>query len=632
MGMNRHELLKKFWGYTTFKPLQEEIITSVLEGKDTLALLPTGGGKSLCYQLPALLMEGTVLVVSPLIALMEDQVKSLDRKGIKAMYFESHPKSLPLSQQLDNCIYGNYKVVYTSPERLTNEHFLQQIAHAPISLIAVDEAHCISEWGHDFRPAYRKINKIRVVFPELPILALTASATPKVVKDIQAQLAFNSSQLFQQSFERPNLAYKIWKTEDKYNTLAQILKYHSGSGIVYCNTRRQTEQLAQFLSRIGISSDFFHGGVSAEDKREKLEQWQQGTIRYMMATTAFGMGIDKADVRTIIHMQLPETLEHYYQETGRAGRDGKAAKAFLLLHQGDAEELKNQFLRYLPTAQELKATYKNLCNFFQIAYGEGVDTLFTLDFDHFCDRYELNKRTTLNCLEQFDREGIISLNPVKESYMRVKSKCSPAQATDFIAHQNAAAQLLELLMRQYPYFFSESVTIEPSKVCSSLKLSKERFKDAIEQLQHRGFLQYTIPSAHFNVIPQIPREDQYTLKSVLENSKVLYRQKKHKIEAMIAYAFESNRCKRNLILNYFGSTPSGICEKCSSSTCSHDLEVEHDFENKLVQLLKATPHSILELKQKLYFEPLALQISLERLLNQQKIKQSETQKYYWIYE
>ena len=630
--MSKNELLKKFWGYTTFKPLQEEIITSVLEGKDTLALLPTGGGKSLCYQLPALLMEGTVLVVSPLIALMEDQVKSLDKKGIKAMYFESHPKSLPLSQQLDNCIHGNYKVVYTSPERLTNELFLQQIAHAPITLIAVDEAHCISEWGHDFRPAYRKINKIRTVFPELPILALTASATPKVVKDIQAQLAFNGSRLFQQSFERPNLAYKIWKTEDKYNTAAQILKQQAGSGIVYCNTRRQTEQLAQFISQSGISSDFFHGGISADDKREKLEQWQHGAIRYMMATTAFGMGIDKADVRTVIHMQLPETLEHYYQETGRAGRDGKASKAFLLLHDGDAEELKRQFLNYLPTAEELRSTYKDLCNFFQIAYGEGAEELFTLDFDRFCERYQRNKRKTLNCLEQFDREGIISLNPIKEIYMRVVSKCSPAQATDFIAHQNTAAQLLELLMRQHPYFFSEPITIEPSKICSSLKLSKERFKDALEQLQYGGFLQFSIPSAHFYIIPQTPREDQYTLKSVLQNSKVLYRQKRHKIEAMIAYAFESNRCKRNVILNYFGSSPSGICENCSSLTCSHDLDAEHDFENKLMQLLKAEPHSIQELKQKLYFEPLALQIVLERLLNQQKIKQSETQKYYWIYE
>ena len=239
--MNKQQLLPKYWGFSSFKPLQEDIITSILEGNDTLALLPTGGGKSLCYQLPALLMEGTALVISPLIALMEDQVKSLENRGIKAMYFESHPKSLPLSQQIDNCIYGNYKVVYTSPERLTNDLFLQQISQAPLSLIAVDEAHCISEWGHDFRPAYRKINKIRSIFPSLPVLALTASATPKVVQDIQSELVFKEPKVFRQSFKRPNLAYKIWKTEDKYNTAAQIVRHQKGSSIIYCNTRRQTE-------------------------------------------------------------------------------------------------------------------------------------------------------------------------------------------------------------------------------------------------------------------------------------------------------------------------------------------------------------------------------------------------------
>jgi ATP-dependent DNA helicase RecQ len=630
--MNKQQLLTKYWGFSSFKPLQEDIITSILEGNDTLALLPTGGGKSLCYQLPALLMEGTALVISPLIALMEDQVKSLENRGIKAMYFESHPKSLPLSQQIDNCIYGNYKVVYTSPERLTNDLFLQQISQAPLSLIAVDEAHCISEWGHDFRPAYRKINKIRSIFPSLPVLALTASATPKVVQDIQSELVFKEPKVFRQSFKRPNLAYKIWKTEDKYNTAAQIVRHQKGSSIIYCNTRRQTEQLAYIFNQSGLSSDFFHGGLSADDKKKKLSDWQNGSIQHITATTAFGMGIDKANVRTLVHMQLPESIEHYYQETGRAGRDGKTANAYLLFHEGDPQELKNQFLNYIPTNQELTATYKDLCNFFQIAYGEGVDQVYVLDFDRFCERYKRNRRKTLYCLEQFDREGILSLNTIKEKYIRMEAKCSSTQATAFIGEQTTDAKVLEFLMRKYPYFFTESTLMDPSKVCTTLALSKDRFYAALESLQQLGYLRYSVPSAHFYIIPQTPREDQYTLKPVLQNAKILFEQKKVKIDAMISFTLNTKSCKRNLILSYFGNTVQGVCKKCSSPSCRQELDSEQDFESKLTRLLKAQPHSIQELKQKLYFEPLALQIVLENLLNDQKIKQNQSQKYYWTHE
>lgn len=630
--MNKQQLLTKYWGFSSFKPLQEDIITSILEGNDTLALLPTGGGKSLCYQLPALLMEGTALVISPLVALMEDQVKSLEDRGIKAMYFESHPKSLPLSQQIDNCIYGNYKVVYTSPERLTNDLFLQQISQAPLSLIAVDEAHCISEWGHDFRPAYRKINKIRSIFPSLPVLALTASATPKVVQDIQSELVFKEPKVFRQSFKRPNLAYKIWKTEDKYNTAAQIVRHQKGSSIIYCNTRRQTEQLAYFFNQSGLSSDFFHGGLSADDKKKKLSDWQNGSIQHITATTAFGMGIDKADVRTLVHMQLPESIEHYYQETGRAGRDGKTANAYLLFHEGDPQELKNQFLNYIPTNQELTSTYKDLCNFFQIAYGEGVDQVYVLDFDRFCERYKRNRRKTLYCLEQFDREGILSLNTIKEKYIRMEAKCSSTQATAFIGEQTTDAKVLEFLMRKYPYFFTESTLVDSSKVCTTLTLSKDRFYAALESLQQLGYLRYSVPSAHFYIIPQTPREDQYTLKPVLQNAKILFEQKKVKIDAMISFTLNMKSCKRNLILSYFGDTVQGVCEKCSSPSCRQELDSEQDFESKLTRLLKAQPHSIQELKQKLYFEPLALQIVLENLLNDQKIKQNQSQKYYWTHE
>jgi ATP-dependent DNA helicase RecQ len=382
--MDKLQLLEKHWGYFEFRPFQEQIINTVLEGEDVLAILPTGGGKSLCYQLPALLLEGTVLVISPLIALMEDQVKQLEKRGIKAMYFESHPKSLPLQQQIDNCIHGNFQLVFSAPERFLNPSFMEQLTRAKIGLIAIDEAHCISEWGHDFRPSYRNLDALRTHFPQVPLIALTASATPAVIKDMRTLLHLEKAKCFVDSFERSNIAYKIWNTEDKFNSLIQLLNYHKGSSIVYCNTRKQTEHLAELINQSGHSADFFHGGLLAEEKKQKLASWQKGSIPHMIATTAFGMGIDKADVRLVIHTQLPHSIENFYQETGRAGRDKKPASTYLLVHSGDATTLKSQFLDRIPSKNDIQETYKDLCNFLQIAYGEGKDELYSLDFNRFC--------------------------------------------------------------------------------------------------------------------------------------------------------------------------------------------------------------------------------------------------------
>jgi|TARA_B110000285_G_scaffold47856_1_gene54079 ATP-dependent DNA helicase RecQ len=630
--MDKETLLNKHWGFATFKPLQEDIISSVMARQDTLALLPTGGGKSLCYQLPALLREGFVLVVSPLIALMEDQVHDLLKRDIKAMYFESHPKSISLSQQLDNCIHGNYKVVYVSPERLIKTLFLQQIVNAPISLIAIDEAHCISEWGHDFRPAYRKINLLRDVLPEIPLLALSASATSKVVEDIQKQLAMKSPNLFQQSFERPNLSYNLWETKDKYNAVVQILTYHKGSSIIYCKTRKQTEQLSNFLVSAGLSAGFFHGGILAEDKKTKLQAWQEGTLVNMIATSAFGMGIDKANVRTVIHMNLPESIEHYYQETGRAGRDADLAHTFLVLHEGDPQKTKNYLLNQYPIKEDIKGTYKDLCNFLQIAYGEGEGEVYDLDFEIFCTRYNRNPRKTLHCLKQFDREGIISLNTSKEKYISISTKCSVSQAKVFIQFQNTPAKVLEYLMRQNLYFFTEITRLKPHKISTSLKLSNTRLFQSLEQLQQVGMLDFTTQGTSFYYSPQTPREDQYTLNTVIDNAMILYKQKELKIEAMISYTQDKVHCKRNFILSYFGASPKGICHQCSSSSCSQLFIREPDFEQKLIVLLKKQPQSIQDLMQKLYFEPKALHYALEQLLTTQKIKINSFQQYYWIYE
>jgi len=630
--MDKETLLKKHWGFKTFKPLQEDIILSIMAGHDTFALLPTGGGKSLCYQLPALLKEGFVLVVSPLIALMEDQVQDLLKRDIKAMYFESHKKSISLTQQLDNCTFGGYKVVYVSPEKLTNALFLQQIVRAPISLIAIDEAHCISEWGHDFRPAYRKINLLLELLPEIPILALTASATSEVVRDIQTQLILKSPKLFQQSFERPNLSYNIWKTDDKLNAVIQILTHHKGSSIIYCNTRKQSEQLARKMIRHGLVADFFHGGLLLKEKKSKLSEWQKGTLLHMTATSAFGMGIDKSNVRTVIHMNLPESIEHYYQETGRAGRDGDLAHTFLIFSESDSEETKHHLLNRLPSTKDLKEIYKDLCNFLQIAYGEGEGIIHELDFESFCNQYNRNFRKTLYCLEQFDREGIISLNTSNKKYININTKCSAHHATEFILSKNTPAKVLEYLMRQNPYFFKEKTQISPEKIIAELRLSSDQFTEALERLERDGILDFTKQKAYFYYIPKTPREDSYTLQTLIKNNTNLHQQKKLKIDAMIAFVEDETNCKRNKILSYFGTLFEGLCHQCSSRSCASLYITENDFEKKLILLLKDHPQSIQDLNEKLYFEPAALKEVIDRLLKTQNIYINHFQQYHWINE
>lgn len=630
--MDKLKLLKKYWGYTQFRPHQEQIINCLLKGKDVMGVLPTGGGKSLCYQLPALIMEGMVLVISPLIALMEDQVNQLNKRGIKSMYFESHPKSISLQQQIDNCIHGNYKLVYTAPERFLNLAFIQQLSQAKVSLIAIDEAHCISEWGHDFRPSYRKLEVLRSLFPHSPIVALTASATSEVTKDVQNLLALKKPHFFQSSFERPNLAYHFWKTEDKFNTITQLLNFHKGSSIIYCNTRKQTEYLTQFINQSGHQAAFFHGGLLASEKKLKLNLWQQGEISSMVATTAFGMGIDKPDVRTVIHMQLPDSIENFYQQTGRAGRDQKPANSYLLFHQGDVQELKYQFLDHLPTQKDIKRIYKDLCNFLQIAYGEGKDVFFPLDLNHFCTLYDLRLSTTQHALKLFEQAGVFALVQTQEKEYRIQVTTTTDQINAYLRNETVPARVLEYLMRQNTHFFRDTTRLSPQKIGSALKLSKERLNNAFEALSQQGLIRFSTPQSSIYLCPLTPREDQYTLKPVLDLAAKMRALKKNKIEALIEFVKDQSHCKRNAILNYFGEHKTKDCQQCSAQTCSYSLVEQKVFKDKIISLLKTQPHSIQELKQKLYFEPQALQTLLMTLLDNEYIKEVAGRKFYWIHD
>jgi ATP-dependent DNA helicase RecQ len=402
--------LDQIWGFSEFKPLQEEIIESVLHGNDTVVLLPTGGGKSLCFQVPALAQEGICVVVSPLVALMNDQVTSLQNKGIKAMAITGGIPFGELTTLLDNANYGNYKFLYLSPERLQQEIVQNAIKRMNVNLIAIDEAHCISQWGNDFRPAYKNVHILKELHPGVPTIALTATATPEVLRDTIEQLKLHEHRLFQSSFVRHNLSYQVKKENDKIYRIEQLLKQNTGSAIVYVRSRKNAEEVSKHLNNLGISSTSFHGGITSEEKKMKLESWMSAEISTVVATNAFGMGIDHHNVRFVIHIQLPDSLESYFQEAGRAGRDGAMATAIILYNEDDIRLVKKQFVDSMPSTSDVKKLYRTLHNYFQISYGEGEFTNHSFNFTEFCHIYNLNTLITYNGLNALDRLGVIELS------------------------------------------------------------------------------------------------------------------------------------------------------------------------------------------------------------------------------
>ncbi|MBC7915178.1 MAG: ATP-dependent DNA helicase RecQ, partial [Pyrinomonadaceae bacterium] len=408
--MTIHQILKQYWGFSEFRPLQEEIIQSVLDGKDTLALLPTGGGKSLCFQVPALLNPGICIVVSPLIALMKDQVENLKEKGIKAVAIISGMGKREVDILLDNCIYGDIKFLYLSPERLLSDLVRERIRYMKVNLIAVDEAHCISQWGYDFRPPYVHLSELRDLHPDVPVLALTASATERVVADIRDKLHFKNDSIFRKSFERKNLGYVVFNQDDKMRKLIAVAGNVKGNGIVYVRNRRETQEVAKQLNQQGISAEFYHAGLDTPLRMKKQTDWKNGAVRIMVATNAFGMGIDKADVRFVVHLDLPESLEAYYQEAGRAGRDEKKAFAVLLYNAADKFQLYKKLEQSFPGVAEIKQVYHHLGNYFQLAYGAGENLTLEFDVADFCNRFKLDAMRTLNALKFLERNEYIALS------------------------------------------------------------------------------------------------------------------------------------------------------------------------------------------------------------------------------
>ena len=562
------DYLKQYWKSNSFRPLQKQVIDHYIKGKDTVVMMPTGGGKSVCYQLPALLKEGQTLVISPLVSLMQDQVNQLNQRGIKSMFFESHRGENGIYNQLENARNGNFKLIYCSPEKLTNEAFLHQIEKLTIKGIAIDEAHCISEWGHDFRPAFKAIKNLRTLFPQIPFMALTASATPKVLEDIITELGLVDPKVFRDSFERQNIRYQVLYTEDKMGALKKILSSApKASVIIYCRSRTKTEHTAQQIRRWGLKAGFYHGGLDPRQKKQCLEDWKKETQPIMVATNAFGMGIDKSNVRKVIHLIMPESMEAYYQETGRAGRDGLSSEGVLLVHPGDKDRIENQFLSHLPDSKFLRQFFKKLCGYLGIAYGEGQGKKYRLNLKNFCDTYQFHPKKTKYCFGVFDREGILELKHNYETQTYLKIKCNSSVALRRCENRDDGARILQFLMRNYQELFSKEKKINIGQMGELLGLSFDQISKQLSLMNKEHILQYDQSITDISLYWKVPREDNYTLNPFLNKIATQNELKVNKMAFMFNYAFERSECKRNKILSYFGEKIPDTCEQCSAKSC-----------------------------------------------------------------
>lgn len=582
--------MEKYWGFREFRPQQLEVIESILEGKDSLTLFPTGGGKSLCFQVPALMQDGICIVVSPLISLMEDQVNALQQKNIKAMAITGGISYSDLDRNLDNCIFGNYKFLYLSPERLQQEIVRERFKQMNINLIAVDEAHCISQWGHDFRPAYRNISELRELLPEVKIAAFTATATKDVVKDICEQLKLEDPVIHQKSFERSNLVYEVIKTEDKYFRLTQILK--GDSAIIYVRSRNATQEISQFLNKNGISAAAYHGGLKKEDKSKKFESWLTNKTSVMVATTAFGMGIDKPDVRTVIHIDLPESMESYFQEAGRAGRDTKPAKAIILTNASDIPVLKNQFLNNLASVEDVKLVYRKLNAYFRIAFGEGENTEHDFNFSSFCHHYHFNSHKTFNALQLLDRCSILRLSQNYQKKTEIRILLSGNHLDNYLEENPRYANIIRTILRNYGGVFENLIPFNLASVCDKSNLSEKESIKILEELAEKEIIEFNLSKHDASISFLVPREDEATINPVAGFINEYNRTKKEKIEAVLEFVQNDEICKQVQLLKYFGEKDPAPCGKCSVCTKAN-TEMSRDDMNeiylKILKLLKKGP-------------------------------------------
>ena len=556
-------ILQKYWNHDDFRSVQGEVIASVLDGKDTFALLPTGGGKSICFQVPGMMKDGICLVVSPLVALMKDQVANLQRRNIKAIALTGGIQSDEMIELLDNCQFGNYKFLYLSPERLQSDWILERIKSLPINLIAIDEAHCVSQWGHDFRPAYLKISSLKIHFPKVPFLALTASATKRVREDIVMQLGLENPVVFEKSFARENIAYIVFDVEDKLFRIEQILKKNPEPSIIYVRNRKSCLDISSQLQTLGFKATFYHGGLDSREKDKNMKLWMNEEVQVIVATNAFGMGIDKANVKTVIHIQLPENLENYYQEAGRSGRNGEKAYAILLSSQSSVIQAKSQFIDVLPDKDFLKTMYVKLCNYFQIAYGEGINEFFSFNLNHFCVQYQFPILKTFNAMQFLDRQGIISLSQEFSEKITVQFIIPSKEIIRYMSLNPSDEEIILTMVRSYPGIYEVPASLNISLIAKKSKTTEAVVLQVLQKLKQKEIIDYRAKNNDATLIFNEVREDGRTINRVskyLENQNNL---KKEQLKAVISYATDKEKCKSRIILEYFGEEKNENCGICS---------------------------------------------------------------------
>jgi ATP-dependent DNA helicase RecQ len=616
-------ILTQYWGYNAFRPLQEDIIRSILTRQDTLALLPTGGGKSICFQVPALAQEGICIVVSPLIALMKDQVENLAAKNIPALHLFTGMSRQAISETLQKTITGSFKFLYCSPERLLSSQFLEYLPAMPVSFIAVDEAHCVSQWGYDFRPAYLEIARIRKHKPAVPILALTASATPEVQQDIMAQLQFRQKdRIFAGSFARSNLSYHVMHTPSKLHMLIRLVKKAQGSGIVYCKSRRRTQEIADLLRGENISADFYHAGLPQEVRNERQHNWIKGNVRFIVCTNAFGMGIDKPDVRTVIHIDCPDSPENYYQEAGRAGRDGELAWAILLTDDQTAPELRQlPEIRY-PSIAEIRKTYESICNYFGLAAGIGEGRFFDFDLMEFTKRFSLNPVMATYALQALEQERILLMSdqmfiPSKLHFTTDRNTLEWAETS-----YPEIEPMVKALLRTYGGIWDQPTSIFERQLCKILRKPEDQVRSLLQLLQAKGIIHYEprrdTPQIRM-LQNRVKTEDLYINFEQYQKRKEAY---VNRINAMIRYIGQTDVCRTQLLCQYFGDDTIP-CNQCDACTKKKQQLRASELTEKIMDLLAGKNCSMDEIIQTGWAPTEVLMNLLRNLLDEQWIEETD---------